>query len=271
MNSENLTEPRSSFAAMYVVYDDTEWLECSVASIYSAIDAIYFFVSDVPWNGPPTGNQKTIECINNLHDPDGKIHLVEGHWPEEVDQRNQALAELIVDDFKYGLIIDADEIYNTNALKNMMQYAIERPEIECWHVVTTIYWKSPLYRIHPPEAYHPPVFLLLGTGGFVEYNNCLASSHDLIPPEIGFQHHMSYARSNEQIKRKINSFGHANQIREGWYEKVWMGWDDDHTITDLSPYNPGAFERTVDVSVEVLPEAVREYMAKNPHLFPDFE
>ncbi|MCB0324264.1 MAG: hypothetical protein KDD69_11860, partial [Bdellovibrionales bacterium] len=57
-----------SFAAFYCLFDDDEWLTLSIRSIYSAVDAIYFFVSDIPWNGPQTDNTRTIETIRSFPD-----------------------------------------------------------------------------------------------------------------------------------------------------------------------------------------------------------
>ena len=68
---------------------------------------------------------------------------------------------------------------------------------------------------------------------------------------------MSYARTDEQIRRKISSFSHSHQVRIGWFENTWKAWDNDHSITDLCPYNPGVFHRAVPVPPEVLPQVLR--------------
>ena len=107
-----------SIAAFYCVYDDDEWLPYSVTSIYDAVDKIYFLVNDRPWNGPATGNERTLSCIRSQSDSDAKIQVVRGDWATEVEQRNFAMALITNDGFDYGFIIDADEIYETGALTN---------------------------------------------------------------------------------------------------------------------------------------------------------
>ena len=109
------------FAAAYCIYDDDEWLTASVASIYPAVDRVYFFVSDQPWNGPATGNERTLAHIAALPDPAGKIVLIRGSWKTEEEQRNFAAAKLIYDGYAYMFIVDADEIYNTGALSRMIE------------------------------------------------------------------------------------------------------------------------------------------------------
>ena len=260
------TSPFPQIAAAYCVYDDDEWLPCSIASVYPLLGAIYFFVSDVPWNGPATGNQRTLETIRNFPDPDNKIRVIEGHWTDQPTQRNEACAILAVDGFAHMFIIDADEVYESDHLRSMLNYALQRPEVHCWHALFVVFWKSHRYRIDPPEEHHPPILLELGTGGFVEYRNPRCPEHDLIPPELGMCFHMSYARSDAQILRKITSCSFAPLVRENWYQLTWKAWDGDRTITDLCPYNPGVFERAIEVDFAVLPTAIQRYV-ENPACF----
>jgi len=37
-------------------------------------------------------------------------------------------------------------------------------------------------------------------------------------------------RADEEIWTKIHSFSHAAEVKPDWYERVWKGWDADHTI-----------------------------------------
>ena len=244
-------------AAFYCVYDDDEWLRYSLQSVYPAVAAIYFFVSCRPWRGPLTDNRGTLECIRSFPDPESKIKLIQGEWEDEVVQRNDAIALMAKDGFEYGFIVDADEIDDTESLKNMINFALQSPEVGCWHCWFVVFWKSHRFRIDPPENHHPPVLLKLGTGDFKEYRNCKSHSHRLIPAEVGVCFHMSYARTDEQILKKISSFSHSHQVRAGWFENTWKAWDNDHSITDLCPYNPGVFHRAVEVPSEVLPPVLR--------------
>ncbi len=246
----------ASFAACYCTYDDAEWLGYSLASIYPAVNAIYLLVAARPWNGPFTSPDETLLVIRNFPDPDGKIRLLRGEWTSEVEQRNAALVLAAGDTHDYCFIIDSDEIYDTPALARMLEYVRARPEIGCWHCWFIVYWKTPQFRIDPPEQHHPPVFLKLHAGAFVEYRNCIADSHELIPAEVGFCHHMSYARTDEQIQRKIQSFSHSHQIDPEWFEKKWKTWDSDHSVGDLCPYNPGVFEGTAEVPESALPKVL---------------
>ncbi|MCC6931945.1 MAG: hypothetical protein IT292_01640 [Deltaproteobacteria bacterium] len=251
-----------SIAATYCVYDDEEWLPYSYQAIYPEVQAIYFFVDSRPWFGEVTDNYSMLQCIEDLPDPQNKKILVRGNWGSEVVQRNAALDRLSVDGFAYNFIIDADEIYDTLMLGKMFEYAYAHGDIECWHTCFVNYWKSPRYRIDPMEKHNPPILLKVGTGRFLEYRNCRSGKHELFPPTIGYCHHFSYARTDIQIIRKLNTFSHAQQIGETWYENVWKKWDEDHSIRDLCPYNPGAFDHAVEVPEEVWPQIVKENWEK---------
>lgn len=245
-------------AALYCVYHDDIWLPFSYRSIYPVVERIYFFVSERPWNGPKTDNAETIECINNLADPDRKVQLIRDDWGDQVAQRNFSLAQAIVDGFQYGMIVDADEIYESEQLWEMLRYAVSRPEVDCWHAKWLTYWKSPQFRIDPIEPYDPPVLVKLGSCGFVETRNPQGEKHELIPPSLGLCHHMSYARPDELIQRKIASISAAPQIRPEWYEEVWKAWDTNHELTDLHPVNPPFYKRAVPQPAQSLPAVLRE-------------
>jgi hypothetical protein len=121
----------------------------------------------------------------------------------------------------------------TAAPEKMKSFVLDHPEPDCWHVSLHTYWKSYLYRIDPPEPLKPPVFVKVGAVRFTRNRLAEGAKHGLIPEEIGICHHLSYARSDDEVFRKITTFSHANEVIPGWFENVWKKWDDDHSMTDL--------------------------------------
>lgn len=249
---------QTEIAALYCVYHDDIWLPYSYASIYSAVDAIYFFVSDRPWNGPKTDNANTLSCIEALEDPQKKKRIISGSWDNQVDQRNFSVAQTVLDGFQYGFVVDADEIYETAELKNMFAYAVSKPEVEVWHCKMLTYWDSPDYRIDPPEPHDPPILIKLGSCGFVETRNPVSNSHELIPAKYGVCHHLSYARPDDLIYRKIHAISAAPDIRKDWYENVWLEWKKNPDLTNLHPVHPPHYQRAVRQPRECLPSVLRD-------------
>lgn len=247
----------SQFAALYVLYHDDIWLPYSYASIYESVGAIYFFVARGPWQGPPEDNSSTLKLLEALPDPGRKKRILRGDWKSEAEQRNFSLAQATVDGFRYGVIIDADEVYDAAVFNQMCNFAARRPEVDVWHMRWITYWKNAGFRIHPIESYQPPLFAKLGSCGCVEARNLLGSRHELVPPEVGLCHHFSYARSNELILRKISSFSHAHQLVPNWYHDVWLAWDHDNALKNLHPVTPELYQQAVVQPREMLPAVVR--------------
>ena len=256
-----ITLRRPKIAAVCCIYDDVDWLRPTVASVYDAVDAYLFFVNTQPWAGLPTNNTTTLEALRTLPDPQGKIRIVRDTWADEVAQRNFTLAYSQQLGFECSMVVDADEVYHTDQLHKIMHLVAEHPEIDCWHMRWFTYWKSPHYRIDPIEPYDPPVFIRHGAGGYVQTRNFQGRSHHLVPPELGLCHHLSYARTDEQIRRKISMFSHAHQILPGWFDTVWKAWDDNHALENLHPVNPPSFRRAIKQDLTLIPAALHPFLS----------
>jgi len=247
----------TTLAALCCLYDDCRWLEASIASVYPECDRIYFLVSDRPWSGPPRDISATFAAIGNLADPDGKFTIIRGSWQTEAEQRNAGLEAMAASGIGYCFVLDGDEIYDSAELHEMKLAVFRAPEIECWHVTWFTYWKSERFRIEPPEPFQPLVFVRVGSARFDLMRNVNSSSRAMIDPRVGVCHHMSYAHSNEELKKKLSSFSHAHEVLEGWYENTWLKWDENKEMTNLHPTHPACYARAIEQPRELLPPILR--------------
>ncbi|WP_456325889.1 glycosyltransferase, partial [Desulfonauticus submarinus] len=245
-------------AAVYCVYDASRWLEYSVASIYKMVDKIYFLVSTRPWKGDFFENFSTLKRIKNLPDPNKKIVLIRKEWKTETEQRNAGLEILKEENFDYCFVIDDDEIYDEIELERAIKFITRHPEISCWHISWYTYWKNWQYRIDPPEPFKPVVFVKVGKARFAKNRLVQAERHALIPPQVCMCHHMSYARTDEEIKKKLSSFSHADEIRRNWFERVWKKWDKNPKLENLHPTHPECYKRAIKVNYAELPPILRK-------------
>jgi GT2 family glycosyltransferase len=250
-------QQNATFAAVCCIYDDDSWLAAAVESVYGACTTIWFLVGERPWNGEATDQAPLLERIASLPDAAHKIRIVRGNWPDEASQRNAGLALVREAGDDYCLVLDADEIYDADQLAQAVTLVRENPQIDCWRASCFTYWKSYRYRVDPPEAVTAPIVVRSGTGRFVENRMYEAPAHANLPLETLAFHHMSYARTDEQIRRKITTFGHARDVVPGWFENVWLRWNVDRTIRDLNPCWPGAYQRIVEQPYELLPASLR--------------
>ena len=246
------------FAGVCCVYDDDLWLPYMLESVLSEVSALYVLISERPWNGNPTDNSATWRVLRESTDPAGKLKIVPGTWADETQQRRAAYEIVAREEYDYCLIVDADEIYDPPVLRRMQQTAVEHPEIGCWYMTCLTYWKSYRFRIDPPESYKPPVFLKVGQCSLGDRRWATAASRAAIPPQIGVCHHMSYARTNEQLRRKITTFSHAQELVPDWYEKVWLRWDGEPGLENLHPVTPPVYRRAVAVAREQLPPVLQK-------------
>jgi hypothetical protein len=141
----------------------------------------------------------------------------------------------------------------------------ENPQVDCWRLSCFTYWKSYRYRVDPPEAITAAVFVRPGTGRFIENRTYQADRQVALPLDTAAFHHMSYARTDEQILRKISTFGHAREVVPGWFENVWRKWDADRSLRNLNPCWPGAYRQIVEQPYDALPPVVqRMWRAEAP-------
>ena len=245
------------FGAAICVYDDHQWLKLVLDSIYDGCDRIFALVGSQPWYGEAADNADTLAVFEGYTDPEGKIEIIRGDWATEADQRNAGLEICEQNECEICFVVDADEIYDPSELEQMMKIVRATPQIDCFTLGLHTYWKSQRNRIDPPEPLQPPVFVRVGRSRFTHNRAVEAKLSALIDPSVGVCHHMSYARTDEQIKKKISNFSHANEIVPGWYERVWLGWNLNRTMRNLHPTHPGAYSQAVEVAEASLPAVLR--------------
>ena len=234
------------FAAVCCVFDDDRWLPVMVESIAPVIESIFFLVAERPWNGEAGETEQTLHTIANLPAGQGEREIVRGPWRSETEQRNAGLQLLRERGFDYAMIVDADEIYDPAQLSRMKAAVAAHPQVEAWYVSMVTYWHSAEFRVDPPEQFTPVVFVKVGTPVFTENRHVGAATGARFAPALGVCHHLSYARTNEEVKKKLARFSHSHEIRPGWYEQVWLTWrEETPPREDLHPVYPAAYKRAV--------------------------
>lgn len=240
------------------VHNEEDYIEYCLRSIYDFADVIAVSVNTgLPWSGNPEPLDRTLEIVNSFPDPQNKIRILAGEWDGEISQRN-ANADLIRDAANYYMIVDADEIYSRDDLDRIKKYVAMRPWVGQFRIRMNTYWKiHPIYRIDPPEPLKAYILTRLRPSTrFVGLRKTNEPIRSVIPRRVASVHHFSYARPDEKILQKIRNFSHRDETVEDWYEKVWLGWDKDHSMTDLHPTHPPEYKRAVAVNIEELPEVM---------------
>lgn len=246
-------------AALYAVYNDEDLIEYSLRSIYSEIDEIVICLATKPWFGPTRKPDSTLKKIKSFPDPENKITLITGQWPSEPAQRQAAL-DVVRDRATHCLVIDADELYKRGHLRMLKEIAAHNPQIGQFRIGMNTYWKSPLVRIDPPEPYMPLIISrVTPQTSFVDLRATNEGPVASIKRSDAILYHFSYVRTNEKTKSKIENFSHADEIKPGWFENIWMAWDDNPLMENIHPTHPHCYKRAIFEPKECLPKVMWDH------------
>lgn len=166
-----------------------------------------------------------------------------GDLPEH-ERRNKALDELGTD---YCFIVDADELWEPGDFEKIKDVVVNNAALE--GVATSIYtyWKTPEWRIDPPEP-HKAGVLVKKTVRFV---NCRLHNAQItaLLNEV-YIHHYSYVGDDARIQQKLAHLSAPgivglHPVVPGWYENVWKKWDENHDLENLHPTHPECYKRAI--------------------------
>ena len=266
-----------TIAAVFCVYNEEEYITYAVRSILPAVDRIYICLGMVPYNAyNPLAREgsypdRTEALVDDLARENPKIRVLKGTWDSEVDHRNAGLQLCLEEGMEYYWLVDGDEVYRGDHLKNIRKEISNRPNVGTFIVKCHIFWRSFSYRIPAQQmAWRPRRIFkmtrfrsLLGLRlpyrcCFIGQNetNSLGPIHEF-PPEEAVFYHFSYARSDRAMEDKFRTFSHAHEIRPEWIAQVWKRWPTQRGMTNIHPVDPPKFPQALRVPVDDLPETLR--------------
>lgn len=161
-------------------------------------------------------------------------------WDDENEQRRFGLDYLANND--WILIVDADEYYTKRAIGKIFDTLAAAPQehkvYESWRMET--YWKSWNWAVRP--MLYPPV---IAVRPGVYPSNIRNFEYEKFKMPFGVTtYHLSYARTDAEILRKIKSWGHAHEVPASWYEDFWLNWG--FETRDFNPTRPDIFHEIVE-------------------------
>ncbi len=182
---------------------------------------------------------------------DSRVEILEGNWASEAETRNAGMEYL--DDCDYVVMIDSDEILVDRDLDTLKALCVEQaPQAIAVKLYT--YWKTPEYRIDPPED---------GTIKMVLRKDVrLHGVREIRAPFVEADvwcRHLSYVRTDDEVREKIRLSGHAREMRRDWYENVWKAWDLNAALENLHPVHPSAYRRAIKVDDPELAKALSRW------------
>ncbi len=271
MQANSTPAPAVRFGAVICLYDDHEYLEITLAGVIDQLDHVLFLMSDVPWNGQPGDNSETIRQVEAFVGKHPKCEFRRGHWTNEWDQRNYGLAVSSELGLDYSFVLDSDEIYASQDFARIREFILQHQQFAAFHIEWNTYWTKDYYRIEPREGYRPLVcvktnnfFFTVIRGGTtaVQRNGARTwvsgegYNGTLIPPQVAICYHLSYARDDAYMRRKLETNSHAKEFLADWYERVWRAWTPE--MTNLHPVTPAQYQRAVEEDLSSLPPQLQQ-------------
>jgi len=259
--------------AAYKVFNAEAYISYSIESIYDYVDLIVIFLSVRPWNGPEVKPDSTESIIQSIYDPHKKIVLRVGDWRNNTSDprfgdtyETNSLLNFIREnhrDVTHYFYIDADEIYRPEHMINLRNLLASCPNTESVSGTWRCYWKSFKYWIDPPEPSRPLVaFKITNDIRFTDIRKVNAKASMVLQQDSFMIHHFSYALPPQAIWFKILNWGHAGEMRDGWFERVWSSWDRHRDMMNLHPCWPEHYKRAVAADAHQLPPV----MLKHPYM-----
>lgn len=213
------------------------------------VERIYLAYSKQPW----TYNKAARSLYTNPTDLAlierspfrAKIEVIEDVWETEEAQRNACLSRARAAGFDYLLCADADEFYHEDDYPGLIaELAADRQSdvfiahyLNFWKRLDTIIeaWDGTTNTGHG-------VFAVRCREG-LDFRKCRSTDSERIRTVAAPCYHLGYVMSDEDMKRKLATWGHTNDFdREWWYRFKWLGWND--ATRNLHPCYPTLWHRT---------------------------
>ena len=233
-----------------IVLNGLPWIEFSLKSIYPHAHEIIIVEGAVEKalfaaNLDGSSIDGTVEFIKSFPDPQRKIKLFQGLWPEKAEMQDYALRYVTGD---YVWLIDSDEVYKDEHIEQVRRVLSGDPEITQINFIPYNFWKgldyvfkSPIFE--RPEVHYRRVFKYRYDARFVSHRPPtllypqLGTTADKLKVVDGFatrrmgieMFHYSYVLK-KQVRQKISlykRYGWGNiwgVDLDRWFNECFLKW-----------------------------------------------
>lgn len=222
-----------------------------IEQYYDIADKIVVAVSKKPWHSILKADN-TLELAKQT-----SADVYGGSWETEAKQRNFTLEKM--EDMDFILVAPPDRFYTEEDLRLIRLFVDHEAEGGVYSIRSLNYWKNFDTVIWP--TYDLPHFLfsrMLPSQhyAYFKYANLLHEQE----PHYGHvpgvtSHHVSWIKTDMEMKEKMRSYTHARETRKGWYNKYWLNWNEKKT--NFGTTVPEDFRYTVKYSLPK--EIVRKF------------
>lgn len=217
--------------AYYALHYGKEYLAWSIESIQDAVDEIHILYSKTPTFGnksslrcPDTEQELRQEANRFAHKP---IFWHTGVWNTEGEHRNEIFRIAHQREAELILVVDADEIWDTETAKTCLQRVWDLNIISSARVQFVNFYRSFDWVCYDPAM---PIRIIdtrrLPGDEWPQVWPVDTQSFPVL--------HFGYAQSINIINYKHQIHGHRAQIKEDWWRNKFLGWRPG--VNDVNPF-----------------------------------
>jgi hypothetical protein len=203
-----------------IAYHEERFISRFIQHYQDKVETILVLHSTKPWNGEDEPYDRTANIARSLG-----AEVVDFDWTNETDQRNAGID--ILSDYDWVLVLDPDEFISDRDWDKMVDLleVAEAPAYVVQH--QRVFWKDK--EVFPHSDYQQ-IIAVRPDVRFVE-NRVINSLYGELPIDLL---HFSWARTDEEVLRKITHYAHAKELIPNWYEDVWLS----NKTQNLHPKSP---------------------------------
>lgn len=221
-------------------YNEASFLEKFLNHIPDWVEEKLVLITSPPWYGDELeddGSKEISEACGAT--------VLKYPWKDEVDQRNAG--QDYFSDYDWVLTIEPDEFLSDEDWQKLHDFLLVA-DAPSYAVKQRVFWGKG-FESDPPEDF-VPIIVARPTVRFVEKRN-VNSRWDRLPEDIALLH-FAWARSDEEIWKKISHYSHAVDFDiKDWYENVWLA----RKTENVHPTTPEAIPRLIKA---VLPPEIEK-------------
>lgn len=220
---------------MTPAYCEERFIPKFIQSMADRVDEIVVLNSTIPWYGDRDRVDNTATIARSLG-----ATVFQEHWLTEEDQRNAG--QEYCSDYDWVICLDPDEFMTDDQWETLITFLEKAPLNAYVTGMQHTLWKRG-YVIDPPEEYKQ-IIAVRPSVRFTD-KRVVNNAWGHTPTEL---YHFSWARTDEECWRKINSYGHANEFDPlRWFSEVWMDWTPE--MQNLHPLSPEALKQAFRIKL----------------------
>lgn len=211
-------------------YNEARFLKPFLEHLPDWVETKVVLITDPPWYGDTLeddGSQEIAEAAGAT--------VIKRAWKDEVEQRNTGQGLLA--EYDWILTIEPDEFLDDEGWQKLYDFLKSAPA-SAYAVKQRVFWGKG-FESDPPEDF-VPIIATRPTVKFIDKRN-IDSYWEVLPDDIVL-YHFAWARTDEEIWKKISHYSHAVDFDiEKWYKEVWLA----RKTTNVHPTTPEAIPRLI--------------------------